>query len=192
MKNIEYPMNKIEGLVRVFRVYSDGSHDLVETKKNQITYGAADILSRVLTGNAAYNVDGVFFEFEQLAVDTDPITTITPTQTDTFLSAYSGLGSSFDVFNAPLLGSPVVSSSGANYTGNRVLVYSVAATAEPAGLINAISFSSGNNSALIGASLAVIDTAAPANSILFSRVSLNKLLAQTGVRVGLEWTLTFT
>ena len=194
MKQVVYPMNKVEGRVRVFEVYPDDSRKLIETYKNQITYGAGDILARTLSGDVTYSIDGVFFEFEQLTQPTDSITPTTPTQSDTYANTYVAWNPAvFDAFHAPLLGSPVFSSSDAvKYTGNRVLFYAVASSSTAVGDVNGLTFDPANNSAIRGASLAVVDETTPANSILFSRVSLTKLLAVTDIRVGLEWTLTFT
>lgn len=54
MNNIETYKGMAEGHIKVYRRYADGSQKLVADKHNVITYGAADILAKVLGGDTSF------------------------------------------------------------------------------------------------------------------------------------------
>lgn len=83
---------------------------------NTVQYGAADIIGRVLTGDAAALPSGIYFEFtNNLAAWVKP--------TDFGRSGYTyfhSLSSDTDIIRVPLLLTPGYDTTGSPYSANRV------------------------------------------------------------------------
>lgn len=160
---------------------------------NLILYGGADILGRLLAGQADYAVNMIYLEFQ------NTVGVITPPTVgrEDGIAYYNGLSSSpdTDFLRLPLLVNPSVDASEANYDSNQVTFF-----AESEGLTGFFgkTFDQSASSMVFGAALvAAPDPTDQSKDVVFSRVYIGELGwtdaidKQDGKQIGVTWAIRF-
>ena len=124
--------------------------------RNIIPYQGADVMARILAGDATWAPRAMFFEFENTAGSPTIPTPARDEGIDYYLTTLP-LDLDKDYLRIPLVVSPSLSASGTNYDGNQVTFFAVSA-----GLtgIHGRTFDSSVNSKVYGVALAATPTVA--------------------------------
>ena len=176
------------GRVRIWKIFDRGCY-LHEDRKNLIVYTGANAFARMAAGTAGYAVGGMYFQFRNLSDPGDPLAAITPAKADD-ISIFTAAVDPNDYMRQALVLQPGFSTSDPSlYSGNQVTFYG--STPEGTGE-NGTTFAQSSNSAVHGAGLIVMPSPTDkSQDILFARVGVTKLLMQSGMRVGVEWSVQF-
>ena len=154
-------------------------------------YGAADVLARLVRGDALSFA--VYLEYENLAAPGDPV--VEPadaTDRDVGLDYYTGLASPRDYVRVPVdLVTTLATTDAAKYVANIATILAVAAGSAGE---NGLAFSESVNSAVYGATLvAVPDTVNASQDIVFARAywASAPLPKAVGRNFAFRWPITF-
>lgn len=110
---------------RIFAFNPDTGHvKMLVEQKNIIPYQGADVLARILAGDASYVPGAMFFEFENTAGSPTVPTPLRSEGIDYYLSDLA-LEATKDYVRAPLVVTPAISASGSDYDGNQVTFFAV-------------------------------------------------------------------
>jgi len=183
------------GYSTIFRV-KEGTKEVVGPfvfQRNTVMNGSADVLARLMGGNAAYNIGYMYMEFENLATpESDPSV---PTYTkDEGLEYYTGLNSSLttDFLRVPILVTPGISTTDEDYAGNMV-TFTAITTGDLTGFWGR-EFSEAANSVIYGGALVSAPIpAAPTNDIIVCRnyPAGAKVPKVSGEQVCMVWSVEF-
>jgi hypothetical protein len=150
---------------------------------NDELFGAADILSRLLSGDSRYAITHMYLEFAN-GVFTAPSFTRADGR-----SYYAGLGGSSDFLRIALSASPRLSASSASYVTNQLTFF---AQANDGTGVNALSFS--GISRLVGVALVTSPTGIYADDVVYSRLYFttpNQVPKVSGQQLGVEYPVRF-
>jgi len=197
LKTVQAQLDEIripEACVTFWRVFSfdekTGEIKMMVAQNNIIPYQGADVMARILAGDATWVPRAMFFEFENTAgVPTVP----TPARDegiDYFLTTLP-LTPTKDYLRIPLVVSPSLSASSANYDGNQATFFAVSA-----GLtgIHGRTFDSSVNSKVYGVALAATPEVAQYTSDrLFSRsyLGFSPIPKEDGYQIGAQYLIRF-
>lgn len=186
-----YPTPRGDVLFYLFNPKTKQVKKIVE-KRNLVLYSGADILARLLSGDAKFAVGAMYIEFKNLADPSDPITP-PPFDRTGGIAYYNGLASSpdTDFLRVPLAVSPAFTASSTDYEGNQVTFF---AQTEGLSGFHGKLFGPANNSAVYGAGLiATPDLPDQSQDRVFSRVyaGIDKVLKESGFEIGVTWTIRF-
>jgi hypothetical protein len=154
-------------------------------RSNLVLYGAADVLAQVVAGNPDYKLNAMYIEFEN--------TGGTPVPAPSFTRAggrayYDGLVGA-DYLRVPILTSPALSASSANYENNQAAFFAVTE-----GVAGVHSTPFNTTSVVYGAALvAAPDIGDQSRDIVFSRVytEIVSIQKEVGHEIGVSWTIRF-
>lgn len=192
---------EIQGLVRLWKTRLSGLMVPVATTRNQRQYSWGFIAARAIgMGDANYQVDAMYIEFENVAAPADPITPPTYGR-DEGLEYYDGLSSSGtkDYIRTALASTPMlgVKSGFEDYfgtnEGNKLTFF--AQTAGATG-VHGKTFSNAANSKIYGAALIAtpvfID---PTRDVVFARSYFEiaeQVVKEASSQIGITWEISFT
>lgn len=188
-----YPLDKdAQGLFRLYLFDSAGVPIRMVERKNLILFSGADVMARVLGGQADYKVAAMYMEFKNLADPNDPITPPAYDRTGG-IAYYNGLASSpdTDFLRIPLELNPALGSSGVDYESNQVTFFGIS---EGTTGFHGKPFNAAVNSAVYGGALiATPDQDDQAQDVVFSRAyaGIDKILKSNGFQIGITWTIQF-
>lgn len=188
----EYDLGKRgHGLVTLFS-YDPTSKRIFKTvvKKNLILFSGADIFARLLAGQNAYAVNAVYLEYANTAGSI----AIPAFDRTGGVDYYNGLSGSptVDFLRVPLLIDPGISSTGADYTGNRVTFL---ANSQGSVGFHGKPFEQSSNSRVYGAALVSAPSLTDqSQDIVFSRVYMGGVAGWDvdvekidGLEIGITW-----
>lgn len=158
-------------------------------RKNLILYGAADIMAKLMSGDSAYKIGAVYFEYKNLVDPNEEIIAPEP-ERDADISYYTTLADPYDYLRVPVSITPTISSSDEDsYTGNQITFFAISSGSTG---VNSLEFSSDANSTVFGYGLvATPDTDNPANDIVFARTYSEQIAKVSGRQIGIQWTIRF-
>ncbi len=191
-----------QGSIRV-GVYptKDGKPDLDKPKRllmmpNTVLFSGADIMARVVSGDSEFKISAMYFEYENLAVPSDPI--VAPAfDRSGGLAYYQGLSNPKDYLRVPIdIGVSLMSSDAALYDNNQATFFAL--TGGTVG-VNGRPFTAAANSTVYGVALAATPVLAdPTQDVVFSRAYFpdsgggeNKFLKEVGTAIGVDWAIRF-
>ena len=159
----------------------------VFVNKNLILYGGADILARVIGGDAEYKINAMYFEYE----NGSPGSVTIPSYTRAGgLSYYRGLLNPKDYLRVPMsINASIISSDATLYEGNQVTFFSL--TSGSTGALGR-SFTAAAGSTVYGVGLVATPVvASPTQDIVFARTYFGGTLFPKvdGKAIGTEWTI---
>lgn len=165
-----FPLSAFRSRVRVWTV-DDPAGGVVG--ENLVTYQGADIIARLLAGQANYRIARFWFEFENSSTPTTP----SPGRADTAQSVRAEATAPRDIVRGMLAAQPLLSPSGPEYTGNQGTYHAITATGA-AGEINSLSFEAADNSHIIAMCLVASPTGPSINDdLVYARYALGTPLA---------------
>lgn len=158
---------------------------------NLILYSGADVLAAALSGKAGWFVNTMYLEYQNLASPSDP--TVIPTFSrgpNSGSAYYNTLGASpnSDFLRVSLLTNPLITSTNPSiYDGNQVAFFALSEGS--VGFFGKV-FGPSVNSAVVGAALVCApDPTDQATDVVFARTytNIDKILAQAGFQIGVNW-----
>ena len=162
--------------------------DLVEDIDNLVVYGAADILAQVLTGNMAYKLSTMYFEFDNLVFTPPPAHLTDRTANRAYYDFPPGTR---DYLRLPLSGAPALTASTLDYTGNRLTYFGMTAGSGQLGEAGQANYTNGVSNVIGVGLLASPTPLVPANDVLFSRVYLAvPIQKEANKQVAISWEIT--
>lgn len=181
-------MRQLLGRVTLANFLPDGTKvDEVDLKPNLVTVQGTEILARLLAGDIAYKIAGVYFEFQN-----DPSPTSTSYDRTTTAADFWALSSPRDYIRAGLVSNPTLetgdsSSSGLPYSNNRAVFFTM--TAAVIGE-NGLTFSAASDSYITSCGLvAMPQSLDPTLDLLYARFTPASPFAKVaGRNPGLTWT----
>ncbi len=192
---------EVQGLVRLWKTRPSGLMIPVATTQNQLQYSWGFIAARAIgMGDADYQVDAMYIEFENVAAPADPITAPAYGR-DEGLEYYDGLSASGtkDYIRTALVSTPMlgVKSGFENYfgtnEGNKLTFF--AQTSGATG-VHGRTFSDVVNSKVYGAALiatpAFVD---PTQDVVFARTyfaTAGQVVKEASSQIGITWETNFT
>lgn len=171
-------IKKPQGRVRVWNEVGDS----VESS-NLVTYGGADIISALLSGDISYRIAVMYFAFENTAGVPTPFV---PARTDT-ANLFWTLAAPRDFIRGAVLEPVQLASSGVNYAANQSTYLAIANAV--AG-VNGVPFGAGNNSKVFSLGLLAAPTGLVGGDVLFAHYSLPTAIAAAGSgQISASWTV---
>ena len=161
-------------------------------KPNLVTLGGCEVLARALTGDVAYKINGVYFEFENTA-GTPAAVSYTRSTTAADMrglagSLTKGVVRSF-LASGGIIETGDSSASGLPYANNRATFFALATAAND--LAGNTVFGSAVNSKIVSIGLLALPVAADATKdVLFARFTpATPFAVQAGRSPGVTWTV---
>lgn len=163
---------------------------------NDVLFGGADVMARLVAGDAEFKLRVMYFEFENLSNPADPITAPVFDRSGG-LSYYQNLLDPKDYLRVPItVSASLLSSDDTKFQGNQATFFAL--TGGNKG-VNGRTFAAASNSTVYGVALAaapVLDD--PTRDIVFARDYFtdqgggeNKFLKEIGAEIGLTWPIRF-
>ena len=164
-------------------------------QKNLVTYGGADIMAKLISGDSRYAINGMYFKYENT---TGTPAVVTPSREDTASSKFHSLTGTdnIDWLRVPIITNgkiaPLPVSS--YYNGNSVTFVATTASAGTTGQTSEENpFSSADNSKIFAVALVAMPAESPINGdIAFSMANLASAIpAIENSYIDVFWTITF-
>lgn len=165
-------------------------------QKNLVTYGGADIMARLMSGDIKYSINGMYFKYENTAET--PVATA-PLRENTVGEQYHTLtGVDYiDWLRVPIITTGKIAAlpSGSHYSGNSVTFVATTASVSTTGSTAEENiFSSDENSKIFSVALvAMPDFSSFTSDIAFSMATLTSAIpAVANSYIDVFWTISFT
>jgi hypothetical protein len=190
------PIDLVRGVQTWWRLFSfdekTGEIRKMVSQKNIIPYEGADVLARLFAGDITYKPGAMFFEFENTIGTPTPPAPTRDEGIDYYLNQLP-LTPNRGYLRIPLVVSPAVTSSGANYAGNQVTFFALTAGTE--GVHGVVPFSEAADSKVYGVGLAA--TPEPTQfteDLLFSRsyTGFSPVPKESGYQIGAQYLIRFS
>jgi len=183
-------------IVAGYRDMSTSKFTPVIEQKNLVTYGGADIMAKLISGDVKYAINGMYFKYQNT---TDTPEGTTPTRELTASDQYWTLTGTdnIDWLRVPIITTGKIAKSPYNsvaYNGNSVTFVATTASVGTTGETPEQNpFSGGDNSKIFSVALvAMPDILTPSTDIAFSMANLTSAIpAIENSYIDVFWTITF-
>lgn len=178
MMNDQLDLSRGRGFVRL-------DTGIVTQGFNLITYQGGDIIAQLVSGNVAYKIAAMWFEFQNSTPSG-----IVASRTDTAATVRAALSTTRDIVRAQMVAQPLLTASDVNHQFNQAQFTAV--TTATVGLVNGLAFSSGAGSKVYAVDLVAtpISTGAPTDylgDLIYARWIVPTPAAVTTGQVSCSW-----
>jgi hypothetical protein len=183
-------------IVAGYRDIKSGKFTPVIHKKNLITFGGADVLAKLISGDNRYAISGMYFKFQ----NTNDVPSEDSIDRSDNLSHFlnsSNFTESKDWLRVPIITTGKISQNPYNssdYSGNRVTFVATSAAVDQVGEFgNVFSSSSGDGPSKVFslALVSMVESADKTKDVVFARTNITPIIAVENSYIDVFWTVTF-
>ena len=173
-----------------YRNKTTGESVLVLEQKNLITYGAADIIAKLIAGDSRYAINGMYFQFENTPGSPNPGQSI---DRSSGIGYFNSLDGPSDWLRVPIITSGKIAKSpigSVSYSGNSVTFVATTGAADVQGE-GTYPFSASDSSKIFSLALVAMPVIEDkTKDVIFSRANLlSSISAIEGSYIDIFWTI---
>jgi hypothetical protein len=161
----------------------------IEEIHNLVVFSGADIIAKAITGDTAYRLSTLYFEFDNVTLSPPP-SYLTDRTADR--SYYDFSAGTRDFLRVPLSGAPAMAASTVDYDGNQLTFFGMTSGSGQLGGAGTANYTNGVSSVIGVGLLASPTPLVQANDVLFARTYLTvPIQKEANKQVAISWDITF-